>query len=41
MFNYVVKDPDSFRLGGEFWIKDQKGRSLSLVSSNLCAPGSL
>ncbi len=22
MFNYVVKDPDSSRLSGEFWIKD-------------------
>jgi hypothetical protein len=35
MFNYVVKDPDSSRLSGEFWIKDQKGLSHSLVSSNL------
>ena len=25
MFNYVVKDPDSSRLGGEFWIKDSEG----------------
>jgi hypothetical protein len=37
MFNYVVKDPDSSRLSGEFWIKDQKGLSHSLVSSNLVA----
>ncbi len=25
MFNYVVKDPNSFRLSGEFWIKDATG----------------
>jgi len=37
MFNYVVKDPDSSRLSGEFWIKDQKGRGRILVSSNLGA----
>ena len=30
MFNYVVKDPDSSRLSGEFWIKDQIGISLVL-----------
>jgi hypothetical protein len=37
MFNYVVKDPDSSGLSREFWIKDQKGLSHSLVSSNLVA----
>jgi hypothetical protein len=23
-FNYVVKDPDCYRLGVQFWIKDQR-----------------
>ena len=27
MFNYVVKDPDSSRLSGEFWIKDSVGKA--------------
>ena len=31
MFNYVVKDPDSSRLSGEFWIKDQTGLATSCV----------
>ena len=31
MFNYVVKDPDSSRLSGEFWIKDQMGKATSCV----------
>jgi hypothetical protein len=26
-FNYVVKDPNCFRLSGQLWIKDQPGRS--------------
>ena len=36
MFNYVVKDPDSSRLSGEFWIKDSDGLGRNRVSSNLC-----
>lgn len=31
MFNYVVKDPYSSRLSGEFWIKDQTGQATSCV----------
>ena len=27
MFNYVVKDPNSSRLSGELWIKEQTGLS--------------
>ena len=26
-FNYVVKDPNCFRLSGQLWIKDQPGRN--------------
>jgi len=26
-FNYVVKDPNCFRLSGQLWIKDLPGRS--------------
>jgi len=37
MFNYVVKDPDSSRLSGEFWIKDANGLGRICVSSNLVA----
>ena len=35
-FNYVVKDPDCFRLSGQLWIKDEPNRSQG-VSSNLMA----
>ena len=40
MFNYVVKDPNSSRLSGELWIKEQTGLShrscvLELASSQL------
>ena len=31
MFNYVVKDPDSSRLSGEFWIKDSVGKAKPCV----------
>jgi hypothetical protein len=37
MFNYVVKDPDSSRLSGEFWIKDSDRLGHIRVSSNLMA----
>jgi hypothetical protein len=37
MFNYVVKDPDSSRLSGEFWIKDSDRLGHIRVSSNLVA----
>jgi len=37
MFNYVVKDPDSSRLSGEFWIKDSDRPCHIRVSSNLIA----
>ena len=36
MFNYVVKDPNSSRLSGELWIKDQDAEAI-YVSSNWMA----
>ena len=36
MFNYVVKDPNSSRLSGERWIKDQDAEAI-YVSSNWMA----